>query len=282
MNITLASSNEYVQHCAALIMSIQLNNIGVHIDFNIISDGISEINQNHLRNITNRFYNSVNFYLVNADIFSDCPVEDLAKSSLYITTYYRLLIPSILPDDVKKTLYLDCDIIVNHSLKELWDTTIEEDTALLAVEDNIIDAQESCKRLHIKSPYSYFNAGVLLMNLCYLRKINFTSKALSYGAKHKNILRHHDQDILNALLYDKTVLINMKWNMLDCFLFRHPLLSANRLNEYEENKFNPYIIHYSNYMKPWFKECNHPYKYLYYQYLSHTPFNDYISRSKYN
>lgn len=43
---------------------------------------------------------------------------------LYISraTYYRLLIPQILSEDIHKVLFLDCDIIVRHSLRPLWES----------------------------------------------------------------------------------------------------------------------------------------------------------------
>ena len=46
--------------------------------------------------------------------------------------------------------------------------------------------------------------------------------------------------------------------------------------------FNPAIIHYAGPLKPWYSECNHPYKQLYYYYLNKTPWNDYEPQFKYN
>ena len=37
-----------------------------------------------------------------------------------ITTYYRLLIPSIMEDYCEKVLYLDCDMIVLNDIYSLW------------------------------------------------------------------------------------------------------------------------------------------------------------------
>ncbi|MFR4142763.1 MAG: glycosyltransferase [[Clostridium] leptum] len=36
-------------------------------------------------------------------------------------TFARILIDSLLPKEVKRVLYLDCDILVLGSLKDLWE-----------------------------------------------------------------------------------------------------------------------------------------------------------------
>ena len=59
--------------------------------------------------------------------------------------------------------------------------------------------------LGIPHEYPYFNSGVLLMNLSLLRQ-TFDSKVLfDFISTHGNNLRFHDQDILNARLYNKVI-----------------------------------------------------------------------------
>lgn len=43
-----------------------------------------------------------------------------------MSTWYRIFLPLILPDDVEKVIYLDCDGLINSGLSELWFTDVSE------------------------------------------------------------------------------------------------------------------------------------------------------------
>ena len=45
---------------------------------------------------------------------------DIAVDRGSLSQYARLFISSVLPENLEKVLYLDCDIIIRQSLDELW------------------------------------------------------------------------------------------------------------------------------------------------------------------
>lgn len=67
--------------------------------------------------------------------------------------------------------------------------------------------EDNYKRLHYPSSDSYFNSGVLLINLDYWREKKLMYKALDYIAKNGNNLVFYDQDVLNALLHNSRVFL---------------------------------------------------------------------------
>ena len=68
-------------------------------------------------------------------------------------------------------------------------------------------------------------------------------------------IKFHDQDILNALLYDERLTLPPCWN-----------------NIMYDGKANA-IIHFAG-IKPWEIECTHPLKELFWKYLSETRWKD--------
>jgi len=195
-------------------------------------------------------------------------------------TYYRLLIPELLPSTVQKVIYLDCDIIVRKSLHELWDTDISNFAlgAVHQIVDEIIHAQ----RLSYPLKFGYFNAGVLLINVDYWRKHNIQNKLISYLINNYKTIIYHDQDALNAILFDKTLLLPCKWNMLNFFFMKAVFKAVGKINnqiitEYAEYKnmlikdrVDPAVIHYVSKPKPWQQYCIHPYAKVYFQYARAT------------
>lgn len=51
-------------------------------------------------------------------------------------------------------------------------------------------------------------------------------------------------------------------------------LKAN-IKDVDEVRSNPFIVHFCEPIKPWFKECRYPYRYLYKKYLKATPYKSY-------
>lgn len=88
---------------------------------------------------------------------------------------------------MQKVIYLDCDLVVNGSIQDFWDTDVS-DYAVGCVEDMWSGKSDNYTRLHYDASFSYFNAGVLLVNLNYWREIGFQQKAVKYISRHVNEL----------------------------------------------------------------------------------------------
>ena len=111
-------------------------------------------------------YNNCHVELINMkDKYSSASV----RSYLATPTYYRLSLPSLLPQ-YNKVLYLDGDTIIRKDLWSMYNIDVS-DYYIGAVIDQFIigwsnrGRQDYAKELGIKEAEQYVNAGVLLMNL---------------------------------------------------------------------------------------------------------------------
>ena len=151
-----------------------------------------------------------------------------------------------------KVLYLDCDIVVIDKLQDLWNKDISE-YCLAAIDDYGLAQENGAKRMGIESGYKYFNAGVLLINLQRLREMRLMDMVRKYLTTDVHRILMHDQDILNGLLYKQRLPLEERWNMM----------------RNTDNTIDYSIIHYAG-LKPWYIECPHPLKHIYYHYLAMT------------
>ena len=275
MNIVLTFDNSYTNHAAVVITSLCLNNAGNH-HFYVITDYISNENKEVLLNLVISFKSKLTIYNINISLLKDFPIGK-GTTNTYVTlaTYYRLFIIDVLPVEVNRVLYLDCDIVVNGSLDELWNFKFSsEENCIAGVEEQHVIAKNRSKALGYQEIYSYFNAGVLLIELEKMRKIYSSQKSIAFIKQNIDIIKFHDQDVLNAFFYDKKDFLPLTFNLLDIFLLRKSTIPSRYRNNLTTLK-NPIIIHYSGPLKPWHKECKHPLKYLYYKYLSYTIWKDF-------
>tara|TARA_B100000886_G_scaffold337897_1_gene299621 strand:- start:1647 stop:2588 length:942 start_codon:yes stop_codon:yes gene_type:complete len=160
-------------------------------------------------------------------------------------TYYRLFISEYLPKELDHVLYCDPDVFcvrnISTFLSSLFRKFIDENKPIgVNVEKYLNDENlEYFKNLEMKNN-SYFNAGVMLINLNIWNKI-VTSDLI----KHKiqvleNKIILWDQDVLNSIFDGNYFEIS---NLLN-FRITYPI-------DIEFFKDNIIFIHYSGNHKPW-------------------------------
>lgn len=250
--VVLSSSNEYVPHLCVTISSIIANsNRSRFYDLIILNNGLSKQSE---RLINLAVLNSKNFKVTFCDVGRYISKFNfIVHNHIGVQTFYRLLIPSILPE-CDKAVYLDSDLVVNGDIAEIFDANIKDyyigavrDTRMACLynfpdEINKIYNDETLK---LEKPFDYFNAGVLVMNLEKIRE-KFDEKTLLTLAASKD-WRFADQDLLNKIFEGKVYYFPICWNVQISFDDTRSEMKApyNLYSEYLEARKNPVIVHYS-------------------------------------
>jgi len=165
---------------------------------------------------------------------------------LNMSTYLRLLIPSLIPE--KKIIYLDCDIYVNGDLGELFDLDLAGNVIAAITDDH---GRECEKKLNLKNE-SYFNAGVLRWDLDKINKETFLEECREVYIKYEKGLSFEDQCVLNILYKDKKIVLGREWNeQAICNYVYYPVLEY-----FIEHKRK--IIHFCGKTKPWHCDFGEP------------------------
>ena len=258
----------FMQHCAVTLVSLFENNKSADICVHIVAPSLSEENQQILRNLVASYGNDIRFYFPPEDLLSCFAIKKFGKR-ISMATYYRCMFSAILPDDVEKVLYLDCDIVALGDISEFWNTDLSGCGAA-CIEDIGKDEDERYERLHYDRSYSYFNAGVLLINLDYWREHKVDKQCVEYFQTYPERILFNDQDLLNVVLHKDKVFVPLKWNMQDGF-YRYGIdKKVADWNSFREELLHPVILHYTN-KKPWNYDSMHPLRSEYYKYLDMTP-----------
>ena len=266
MEIAACTNHRFIMPIGVMMHSVCRNNNDLEVRFHVIVDeSVTEEDKQDLKDVAEG--NSIQFYTVDSRIFSSMPLTEVFSPA----TYYRLLLPKILPEDLHKVLYLDCDLIVRHSLLSLWETDVDG-YALAAVTDNSESDIVIYNRLRYSPSLSYFNAGVLLINLDYWRTNSIDDEIESFIKNHLDRIHYVDQDILNYVLREKKKILPIKYNTQTCFLWV-PERALYDYWKYEkeilEAREDPIIVHYIG-LKPWIEGSNHPYKSTFVKYQDET------------
>ena len=201
IDIFFIATDSWVPHLGAAIVSILVNSEKDEaFRFYVLTSDISPEN----RTLFNRLKKIKPFEIEFIDVGRD-RFRNLKITRLKMETYYRYVIPELKPR-LRKALYLDSDLIVRSSLKELWNTDL---TGVYAAA--VENGGDNQTRLGLNK---YFNAGIILFNLDLMRRDNMVEKLFENTRKmaQDGILQLEDQDVLNYTFRDRVRFVPQKYN----------------------------------------------------------------------
>ena len=178
--IFFAVDDKYVPFLAVTLQSL-LNNASQE-NYYVIKILYTNMSEESKEKISKYTRENVNIEYVDLNYYIEKIKEKLYTRDYFsMTTYFRLFISNLYPQ-YNKAIYLDCDIVLLKDIAELYNIDIG-DNLLGAVPDDIIQKNEVFqeyveKVVGVANYKTYFNAGMLVMNLDELRKFQFQEKFL--------------------------------------------------------------------------------------------------------
>lgn len=199
-----------------------------------------------------------------------------------ISAFTRLYAGTLLPTSIKRILYLDCDTIISGNIASLEDAEFNGNV-ILGVKDCI--SKRYKKNIGLSSESVYINAGVLLINLTELRKIDVSMRIDAFMKEYVKLISYADQDILNGIFQNKIGVLLPEYNVMtinvvnsydEVCVLRRPTMFYTKL-DFERANESPLIIHYTTNMlvvRPWFSNTDHPLSNYFVKYMSISPWKD--------
>jgi len=247
MNVVFTVDRSYMEHFLVAVHSLLLNNPDATVYLvhnNDMSTAKGMINT-YISDRASRII-PLSMSLVKEEQF---PITH----HISIATYFRIFLPEILPSEISDVLFLDADLIVRKPIStysKIIDELKNNDVLIAAVSHGFSSSElDRAETIGVTSR-SYFNAGVMFINIELMRKRNTTAMCLEVLREHRNKLLWHDQDLLNAVINGSYYLLDKRYNCL---------------SEYESQVEDPIIVHYNGRIKPWHFMNSSMYKNEYYQ-----------------
>ncbi len=209
MNIILSLDKQYLLPAKVLVKSLTANH-NCELNIYLLHSEIEPEKQKDFQAFASACASqqlTVQFITVDDRLFRNVPLA----FGLPRTTYYRFLAAKLLPRNISRALYLDCDIIVNRSIEEFYHMDLEGNL-FAACEDIGISVLHKYEFLSIYGQMGrglcngkYFNAGVLLFNLERARRDIRLNDVADMIKAYRKYITFSDQDILNFMYGPYTV-----------------------------------------------------------------------------
>lgn len=244
-DFALCLNDDYVPYACVAIKSI-VSHIKHDDDvyIHLLSDYISEKHKRFIDKVSSGA--NIRIYTIDNQLYFASLPEQALSWSLY--AWYRILLPIVLDNTICRVLYLDCDVLVNDSLDELF-TMDMNGKSIAACVDIETHTQSLYERLEYDSDLQYICSGVILMNLDKWRKDNLFEKIMAFVRENPQKLRCPDQDAINYICRKDKVILSPKYGVIVPY-FRYKWFLREHLTEIDEMMNNPSIIHFAIY-QPW-------------------------------
>ena len=229
ITLVLVCNDHFSGMLGALIRSIVFNHKSEELlNIYIISDNISVANKSKIADSIGDDHVTLQWLNMKEviNIQRDLPLD---SSSFPLNVYLRLFIPSILPLDIKKAIYMDVDMIVCTYISDLWHTDLDTHPAAAVRDRSLTVSSEwggitNYKELNLDPSTPYFNSGLLLLNLDVWRRDNILQKVIKAINSNIKYAKFPDQYGINVVLANEIMELDYKWNCYSYLKEKHPYI----------------------------------------------------------
>lgn len=282
LNILMQSSDFYCPFAGVAMESLFENNTDIEsLTVYLISDNISDKNLEKINLLSQRFGRKI--VIIDGNKISSMLSErDCPKYNNSYATYYKLLVAQFINDNIDRLLYLDSDLIIDGSLKELICLDMQESVLAMAIDV----VSENHKRNINCSERNYFNAGVILFDFVKWKSEGYADKILDHFANIHADYPLVDQDILNIIMKGKICCMELKYNFnADFYLYKNYNMVKKVYGVelyYSEEDFykalnEPVVYHCMATVtsRPWYSGSKHSMVEKWDRYLLRSPWKDF-------
>lgn len=250
--IAFAFDNNLILPACVCISSLMMNaKKDTFYDIFILHSAHVSLNKEELDKLP-KYYKNCRIQYRQVDNTFDSAFEIRGITS---ATYYRLLIPELIPE-YDKIIYADVDIIFRMDLSSLYNSDLGDNyiAATLELGMNLTeDGKRYINSMKELSLGKYIQAGFIILNSKVLKGENIVSEFKKWSNKK---LKFQDQDILNIVCSGRIHYLSLEYNMTDYSYYfairKSELISDLFSNNTIDFAVNHGNIHFNGH-KPWKK-----------------------------
>jgi lipopolysaccharide biosynthesis glycosyltransferase len=246
-HIAFCVDNHYFRSMGATIASVIANNPQRRFTFHVFAFAIPDAQCRRLDTLEQNPNITVRRHVVDQAVFSE--FSEMIRCSYYsLSTFTRLVIPSLLKDVTDKVLYLDADMLCVGNIDELAAMDIS-DTIAVVISDvgwknkTGMDGRYTVLNLENRQ---YFNAGVIYINITEWERNGVSDATMRTLLQTDKKLDFNDQDALNIVLDGRARYVPVKWNYIYSMIAD---LTQGKLRMAAVG--DAVFIHFAGAIKPW-------------------------------
>ena len=179
VNIAYTIDTNYMIYCMLTMESIlKHNDSNSHYYFHIVENNFADFHKWVMRTYAKYRNADIAFYRVSTDSFDGGQFLYTHLSRLTPIGMARIVLPSVLPKELHRVIYMDADMLVTTDMKELYDVNLGGYATGMVSNISLI------RYPFFNFGKYYFNSGLIVMDLDKWRKYNIEGQLTGYLKKN--------------------------------------------------------------------------------------------------
>jgi len=247
INLLVTLNAGYLAPLKVMLYSVHANNPGERIHLWLLHASLTPAEVASVAQLTANFGWQFSNEPVDADFTAGVPLIKRYPKEMY----FRLLSGEILPRAVKRVIYLDPDLLVINPLRPLWELDLAGHMLAASAHRGVTKLVDSVNQLRLGTTTSYFNSGVLVIDLDQARAKIRLSDITTAIETYESELILPDQDILNFLY--GTDILEIPEEIWNYDTRKYLIYQTRKLTQHDIHwvMANTVILHYCGTPKPW-------------------------------
>ncbi|RAH98334.1 glycosyltransferase family 8 protein [Acuticoccus sediminis] len=270
IDVLFCANPGYYQHLAVAAVSLVEHNRGRPLRLHVITCDEDPVRRDMLERTLAAWPGiGLHVYLADGSVIGDFFVDGFISKECYL----RLIASEILPQHVRRVVYLDCDLVVMDDISPLW--TADLGANLLAAAPDYPRLPEFMSDEHrdglgIPRDAVYVNSGVLVIDIDRWRAEGMAWTFIDFVRRMGSKLPFFDQDAINAVLAGRITLLDPRWNLQSRMYYTGRKALPDDYAATREARRDPGIIHFTGSEKPWLFRSRTAKKGVYFKHLEKT------------
>ncbi len=241
-NIAISINSKYLKYLLTMLSSFFKNN-KYHVSIYLLYSSLYEAEIDKIRSLVEK--NNSN--LICIKIEKEKAPKFITMDYFSIEASYRLLLPYVLPNKVKRIVWIDSDMIIRGDISKLFSLNIGNNIIACCKDISHIGntINPNLSRLKIKSTDNYFNSGLIVFDVIKYKNVFDIKEYNRIIKKIAGVIKYPDQDILNCSLQSKIYELDSNYNVYFTSDYKH-----KNKNNIKQMKKNGKIYHYISNIKP--------------------------------
>lgn len=267
IHLVLTFDDPYWAPAYAVMRSIALSSRRpADLRFHLLHIGLAAAHRSELDAIAAEFPARIDHIALETQPAYQAFVAELPiKRPFTAVIYARLLLDALLPPEVGRLVYLDCDTLVRAPIEDLAETDLGGKSI-----GAVLDAHRHMQMLGTDLRrnrdvfyfgYPYFNSGVLLIDRAAFARAGVPERTRAFAAAGLLDRLQYDQAALNLIFAGDWQPLDFRWNLIN------PVPAHEALE--------PHVVHYTGPRKPWGVLPGAAYGRLYRHVMTNRIFHDF-------
>ena len=236
--------------------------------FHLVHTALRPDHKAKLATIADEYGVTVAFHDITDNAALRAKIDELPKVvfvNLNDIIYARIFLGDIVPDTVRRIVYIDGDILVRTRIEDFYVIDLEDKTLAAANCPHRVlfqSGRDIRPKPWFETQNDYFNSGLLLIDLEKYRALDPIALLKSRVPEADIPGLYYDQEILNIVMRDSVKILGADWNL------QNPVPAHESLD--------PKIVHYTGDQKPWFLFTNPAFKRQYRHTMTNTVYYQFL------